>query len=76
MVPLPARVWVALVRIESGSPGPGPVLWVPLVLAPEWAEAHAEPPPGHTGMEWLGTLLEQLTGQKPPDRRGPFVLPS
>jgi Fe-S-cluster containining protein len=75
-VPLPARAWVALARCESGAPARGPVPWVPLVLALEWAESHPEPPPTRTGMEWLGTLLEQLTGQKPPDRRGPFLLPS
>jgi Fe-S-cluster containining protein len=40
--------------------------WVPLVLAPAWAEAHPEGPPARTGPEHLRTLFAELTGRDLP----------
>jgi hypothetical protein len=44
--------------------------WVPLVLAPEWADNHPEEPSPRPGTEWLREVLERLTGQKIPTPGG------
>jgi Fe-S-cluster containining protein len=59
-VPLPLRVFNAVARWQVP---PGEHLlerWVPLILAPEWAEAHPEEPPPLSGPELLRDLLNQL----------------
>ena len=71
-VGMPFRVWTALARFDGVPAGPYYVRWVPLVLAPEWAEAHPEEPPPRPGPELLGQFFEHLTGQKiPPAGRTP-----
>jgi len=37
--------------------------WVPLTLAPEWAETHAEDPSPQPGVDLLRALLDCLTGR-------------
>ena len=37
--------------------------WVPLILAPEWAEAHPDEPPPQPGPELLRELLGHLSGR-------------
>jgi Fe-S-cluster containining protein len=56
--------WRALAAAE---PEPGrPARWVPLVLAPEWADAHPEPPPAVPGPELVRRLFTGLTGKTVP----------
>lgn len=62
-VSLPVLVSNALLRLER-SEAKEPQLWVPLVLAPRWAESHPEPAPSQTGPDLLGALLQQLTGRE------------
>jgi Fe-S-cluster containining protein len=74
-VGLPAKVWTALARftpIPAGSPY---IRWVPLVLAPDWAEEHPEELPDRPGPEWMQELLERLTGSKASSAASP-VLPT
>jgi Fe-S-cluster containining protein len=60
-VPLPAEVGRA-VRAVDGEVSGSNSGWVPLVLALEWAEAHAERPPSMTGPDILWAVLSRLTG--------------
>lgn len=59
MVPVAARVWGALVRVEAAGTVAERGTWVPLSLAPSWAAAHpdrSEPVPGPR-------LFEQVVGE-------------
>ena len=65
LVPLPAKVWTALARFDEGDPKSKYCRWVPLVLAPEWAEAHPNTLPSRPGPELLREFFERLAGQLP-----------
>jgi len=58
-VPVPSAVSRAIRWLTA--PGQEQPPWVPLILAPEWAEAHPEPGPGHTGPELARELFERLS---------------
>ena len=60
-VAIPAKVSTALFRV-SGGPAPAVARWVPLILAPSWAEAHPEGMPRRPGPEWLLDLFRRLAG--------------
>ena len=66
-VPVPGSVYRAISWLTSpaGAEQPG---WVPLVLAPEWADAHPEPEPDRTGPELARTLFERLKGDPLPEK--------
>ncbi len=64
IVPLPAKVWTALARLDPMPPGAKFIRWVPLVQAPDWADAHPEEPTERPGTEWLKELLDHLTNRK------------
>jgi Fe-S-cluster containining protein len=70
-VPMPFKVWTALARFDRVPPGARFIRWVPLVLAPEWAEAGPEEPAARPGPELLSQFFEHVTGQKAPPRRAP-----
>jgi Fe-S-cluster containining protein len=59
-VRLPLRVFNAVARWEVPPTAHFLERWVPLILAPEWAEAHPEDPPPKPGPELLRDLLAQL----------------
>jgi Fe-S-cluster containining protein len=62
LVPLPARVSQAIHRLREEG-GDGRARWVPLVLALEWAAAHAAaPPPMASGMAILERFMAALAG--------------
>ncbi len=58
-VPLPAKVSTALTRIEVDATRRF-TRWVPLVLAPDWAEAHADSGPARPGPEILREMFDRL----------------
>ncbi len=60
-VALPFRIWPGLARLETSASPERFVRWVPLILAPEWAEAHPEEAPPRPGPELLKELLDHLT---------------
>lgn len=64
-VRLPVRVWTALAAIDPVPEGSRCVRWVPLILAPEWADAHAEPS-WRPGPDLLRELFEKLTSKPIP----------
>jgi len=59
-VKLPVKVWTALARLDARSSAPGKLPWVPLIVAPEWAEAHPEEPSPRPGRELLQELFEHI----------------
>jgi Fe-S-cluster containining protein len=65
---LPVKVWRELAFFDKVAPGSDYLRWVPLVLAPEWAEAHGDEPPPRPGPEWLRELFERI-GARSASRR-------
>lgn len=63
IVPLPAKVWIALARLEE-QPGRRFVPWVPLALAPEWSRAQPAGPVPRAGTELLTAFFEKLAQKK------------
>jgi Fe-S-cluster containining protein len=61
MVKLPLKVSTAWNRLTSGAHAHHPIGWVPLILAPDWAEAHPGEPAPRPGPEWVEQLLGNLT---------------
>jgi Fe-S-cluster containining protein len=64
MVPMPAKVWTALARLDRAAAGAKFIRWVPLIQSLEWAEQHPEEPAERPGTEWLRELFDNLTGEK------------
>jgi Fe-S-cluster containining protein len=62
MVRLPLKVWTALARFDEVPAGARIIRWVPLILAPEWAEANPAEPPERAGPELLRQLFDLLCG--------------
>ena len=60
-VRLPLRVFNAVARWQVPPQGHFLERWVPLILAPEWAEAHPDDPPPKPGLELLRELLAHLS---------------
>jgi Fe-S-cluster containining protein len=70
-VRLPLKVWTAVARFDPVSDGSRFIRWVPLILAPEWADAHPDEAPPRPGPELLRELLDHLAGAgRPPDPGG------
>ena len=59
MVKLPAKAWLAVAR-TGAAPADRATRWVPLVLAPEWADAHPDGTPQRPGPDLLREFFEQL----------------
>jgi Fe-S-cluster containining protein len=63
IVDLPFQMWTALARLENTSPSKEKIRWVPLILALEWADAHAHEPKPRPGHEVLREFFDCLTGK-------------
>ena len=61
-VRMPKSVWSAVARLDPVAPSARFFRWVPLILAPEWADAHPEEAPPRPAPDLLRAILEQLTG--------------
>ncbi|HSK29158.1 MAG TPA: methyltransferase, partial [Candidatus Limnocylindria bacterium] len=64
LVNVPIKIWPALARLDKTLPPSRFIRWVPLILAPEWADAHPIEPAERPGPEWLRELFDNLTGEK------------
>lgn len=64
-VRLPFDTWRALARATADDPA-GPLRWVPLILALEWAENNPEPEPVEPGPELVRRLFAELTHKEIP----------
>jgi Fe-S-cluster containining protein len=65
-VRMPFKVWTALALFDGVPAERRLIRWVPLVLAPEWAEAHPEEPEARPGPDLLAQFFEHVTRQKVP----------
>jgi Fe-S-cluster containining protein len=65
MLPLAGKASTALARLDE-EPGARFVPWVPLILAPTWAEDHPEPPRLRPGPELLRDFLTRLVERPRP----------
>jgi len=61
-VELPFQMWTMLARLENASPSKK-IRWVPLILALEWADSHAQEPKPRPGHEVLREFFDCLTGK-------------
>lgn len=59
-VDLHGSVWLAFARLCDPAPAAEAIRWVPLVLAPEWADAHPDGPPPRPGPDWFRDLLARF----------------
>lgn len=64
-VRLPLRVFNAVARWQVPPLQHIVERWIPLILAPDWAELHPQEPPPKDGPELLRELLEHLSGKIP-----------
>jgi Fe-S-cluster containining protein len=60
-VDMPLRVFNAIARWQSAPAEHFKERWVPLILAPEWAEQNPAGPPDKSGLELLKELLHHLS---------------
>lgn len=74
MVRVPAKAWLAVARTDEAPEGQ-PTPWVPLILAPEWADAHPDEPPPRPGPELLRAFFEQLARSTKESPSNPESLP-
>jgi Fe-S-cluster containining protein len=63
MVDLPFQMWTAMARLENTSATKEKIRWVPLILALEWADSHAQEPKPRPGHEVLREFFDCLTGK-------------
>jgi Fe-S-cluster containining protein len=72
---MPLKVWTAVAGFDAVPPGARFIRWVPLILAPEWAEAHPEELPPRPGPDLLRHLFGLITGKAPsPADREPSLV--
>jgi Fe-S-cluster containining protein len=65
MVKLPAKTWLAVAR-TGAAPADRTTRWVPLILAPEWADNHPDETPPQPGPDLLRAFFEQLAAKEIP----------
>jgi Fe-S-cluster containining protein len=63
-VKMPLEVWASLARLDPVPPGTRSIRWVPLILAPEWADAHPDDSVLRPGPELLRELFGHLTRKR------------
>ena len=64
---IPLKVWPAMARFHKPASGSPFIRWVPLILAPEWADSHSEDLPARPGADMLREFLEYLNGKALPE---------
>lgn len=72
---LPASVWTSLARLDPVPEGAVSLRWVPLVLAPFWAESHPGPPTTGRGTDLIRGLIENVAGGPPTPEPAPSESP-
>ena len=75
-VRLPLEVWTSVARMDDLPPGARFIHWIPLILAPEWAQGHPDESVPRPGPELVHKLIENLARQEIPvnlPSQAPFV---
>ena len=65
-VRLPAEVFRSMLAVGGESAARGKARWVPMTVAPEWADAHPDNSVPRPGTDLVRELFERLSGQKLP----------
>ncbi|MBI4523612.1 MAG: methyltransferase [Deltaproteobacteria bacterium] len=60
-VELPLKIWPALARLDKVLPPARFIRWVPLILAPEWADAHPTEASERPGPDLLRELFNHVS---------------
>jgi Fe-S-cluster containining protein len=60
-VKLPFKIWTALGRVDEPRTPSRFIRWVPLIVAPEWADTHPDEPAPRPGPELLQNLFNEMT---------------
>lgn len=63
-VKLPMRLWTALALFDAVGPHERFIHWVPLILAPNWAEANPQEPDPQPGPTLLRRFFDHLAARK------------
>lgn len=69
-VPLPTRPFPAVSAMDGPTPTGG-TRWLPMILAPDWADRNPEPEPTATGVELFERFANALNEQKYPGSPDP-----
>lgn len=64
LVKLPLKIWPAIAHFDKVAPSAQSIRWVPLVLAPEWADSHPDDAPLRSGPSLLQDFFEHLKTAK------------
>jgi Fe-S-cluster containining protein len=72
-VELPFQMWTALARLEKALPNDGKILWVPLILALEWAETHPQDAEARLGHDVLRQFFDYLSRKADSHENGASV---
>lgn len=67
MVKMPMKVWTALARFDPVPEDAQTIRWVPLILAPFWAESHTDEPAARPGPEILRQWFDFLRKDRRPE---------
>ncbi|MGE0826405.1 MAG: YkgJ family cysteine cluster protein [Candidatus Binatia bacterium] len=59
-IPLPLKIWTAVARFDEVPVDAHFIRWVPLILAPEWADTHPQETPARPGPELLQELFDNM----------------
>jgi Fe-S-cluster containining protein len=75
-VPIPAKVWTVVARLEQGDAPSQYIPWVPLIQALEFAAGHEEGP-SRPGTEWVRDFFNAIAkeGAQTPVPSGPSQAP-
>jgi Fe-S-cluster containining protein len=65
-VRLPAEVFRSMLAVGGEAAGRGRARWVPMTIAPEWADAHPDNSMPRPGTDLVRELFETLSGTKLP----------
>lgn len=63
-VKIPFKLWTALARLDKVDSPSRFIKWVPLILAPEWADQSPSDSTPRPGMEMLRDLFERISSPK------------
>lgn len=75
-VKIPLKVWTTVAQFDKPPPGARFIRWVPLILAPEWADAHPDELLPRPGPELVSEFFNRLTGKAMPGASPSPALPA
>jgi Fe-S-cluster containining protein len=65
-VMMPSPIWPIVARLDGNTTKKEPFKWVPLIIAPDWAETHPDESAPRPGPEWVQRFFERLVEEPIP----------